>query len=109
MVLWKRTGHHGTNEKCTRKQHVYGIYINKFVDIAKHSQQLEILHLQGSKITKEMASHIMMQLPIKRLVFKSCRITESVAQIFVDLLKKGDHSYCEIQLFETKSYKWNKI
>ena len=49
----------------------------------------------------------MMQLPIKWLIFTSCHITEEVAQVFVDLLKKADHTFCDIKLFKTKPYKWN--
>ena len=86
---------------------VHANYINQFVDIVKHSQQLKTIHFNGNRITKEMASHIMMQLAIKRLIFTECEITASVAQVFVDWLKKGDHNFCDIKLFETKSYKWN--
>ena len=47
----------------------------------------------------------MTQLPIKQFIFKSCHMTENVAQIFVDSLK-GDHSFCNIELFERKEDRW---
>ena len=85
----------------------YASYINQFVDIAKHCQQLETIHFNGFNITEEMASHIMTQLAIKRLIFKQCRITEEVAQVFVQALKNSDHSFCDIKLFETNFFRWN--
>ena len=51
----------------------------------------------------------MMQLAIKRLIFKQCEITKKVAQVFVEALKNGDHSFCDIKLFDAKSYKWNSF
>ena len=75
--------------------------------IAKHCQQLETIRFNGFNITKEMASHIMMQLAIKRLIFKQCWILEEVAQVFVQALKDCDHSFCDIKLFETKLRRWN--
>ena len=44
----------------------------------------------------------MTMLPIKQLIFTSCTITKEDAQFVVDFLKKGDHHFCEIKLFETK-------
>ena len=85
----------------------YDDYINQFVDIVKHCQQLENVHFNGFRITEEMASHILSQLAIKQLVFKQCGITEEVAQVFVQALKNGDHSFCDIKLFKTKSRMWN--
>ena len=105
--LLKSVLENNTSIKEIQLKDVYANYINQFVDIAKHSQQLETVHFNGNGITKEMASHIMMQLAIKQLIFMQCEITDDVAQVFVDWLKKGDQSFCEIKLFETKSSKWN--
>ena len=77
-------------------------YINQFVDIAKHCQQLETVHFHSCSIQKEMLSRLMTMLPIKQLIFTSCPITKGDAQFVVDFLKKGDHHFCEIKLFETK-------
>ena len=80
-------------------------YINQFVDIANHCQQLETIHFNSFLITEEMASHIMMQQALKQLIFKQCLIMEEVAQVFLQALKNSDHSFCEIKLFETKFYR----
>ena len=66
--LLKSALENNTSIKEIHLKNVYAIYINQFVDIAKHSQQLETVHFNGNGITKEMASYIMMQLAIKRLV-----------------------------------------
>ena len=51
-----------------------------------------------------MLSLLTTMLHIKQLIFTSCDITEADAQFFVDFLKKADHHFCEIKLFETKTY-----
>ena len=76
------------------------INIHQFVDIAKHSQQLETVYFQGFTTMKEMVAHILTQLPLKRLFFRNCTIAEEVAQVAVDTLKKLDHSFCKIELFD---------
>ena len=74
-------------------KNVYDIYINQFVNIVKHSQQLETVYFKGTGVTKEMTSHIMTQLAIKWLILLDCDITQDIAEVFVEALKKGDHSF----------------
>ena len=102
MELLKSALENNTSIKEIWLKDVHDNYINQFVDIAKHCQQLETVHFNGNGITKQMASHIMMQLAIKQLVFMQCEITEGVAQVFVEALKNGDHSFCD------KTF-WDKV
>jgi hypothetical protein len=79
---------------------LHDIYINQFINIAKHSQQLETVYFQGLTITKATMSHILTQLPVKEVIFKRCTISEEVAQFAVETLKQFDHSFIKVELFD---------